>query len=161
MRDYIVLAPPLPARDGAPEALRLVFVKDGFCWPGLLITLPWLLYRRLFVEAALYVLVVAGLAFLGERFGAPATFLTAALPVAFGVLGNDLRRFALRRRGFLPRGVASGANIEEAEIRYFLGLPAADSVPLPPRIPPSHPATMPGQAPGSVIGLFPQAEGAR
>ncbi|SHF59548.1 Protein of unknown function [Kaistia soli DSM 19436] len=161
MRDYIVLAPPLPSKDGAPEALRLVFVKDGFCWPALLITLPWMLYRRLFVEAALYVLAVTGLGFLGERIGAPATLLAAALPLALGILGNDLRRFALRRRGYAPRGVASGANIDEAEIRYFLGLPEAAAAPLPPRIPPSAPGPMNSQVGGSVIGLFPQAEGAR
>ncbi|HWJ72702.1 MAG TPA: DUF2628 domain-containing protein [Kaistia sp.] len=156
MRDYIVLAPPLPAKDGAPEALRLVFVKDGFCWPALLITLPWLLYRGLFVEAALTILAMVALGLFAEPLGAAAPALSILLPLAFGVLGNDIRRFALRRRGYRVRGEASGRTLEEAEIRYFHGLPEEDAPP-----PSAMPVRVAPAAPGAVIGLFPQAEGAR
>ncbi len=150
MRHYIVLAPSLPASDGVPEALRLVFVKDGFSWPALLITLPWMLYRCLFVEAALYVLVIGALAAFADRLGPVAPTLTLVIPLALGFLGNDIRRFALRRRGYRFRGAVSGRSRDEAEIRYFLGEPEEDALPPPARVAPA--------APGQVIGLFPLAE---
>ncbi len=153
MRHYIVLAPPLPASDGAPEALRLVFVKDGFCWPALLITMPWMLYRGLFIEAALYVLATGMLGAFSEQLGPAAETLIVVIPIALGFLGNDIRRFALRRRGYRFRGAVSGRSRDEAEIRYFLGQPEDDVLPAPARVAPA--------APGPVIGLFPMSEATR
>ncbi len=150
MKNYIVLAPPLPAKDGAPEALRLEFVREGFSWAALLITLPWMLYRRLFVEAALYILVVAVLAAFSREIGPAATAFGLVLPLALGFLGNDIRRFALGRRGYQFRGTVSGATRDEAEIRYFFDLPEESAPPAP--------AKVAAAAPGAVIGLFPQAE---
>jgi len=71
MKNFTIFAPPLARPGPKPEAMSLVFVKDGFCWPALLIPLPWMLFRGLFFEAALYVLVGAGLAAAPAQFAVP------------------------------------------------------------------------------------------
>lgn len=166
MAAYVVLAPPPAEKADLPEALRFVFVKDGFCWPALFVPLLWMLWRRLFLAAALYVLVGGALIALVLLAGAPAVLLLLAARIGFAVLANDMRRFILGRRGYVPVGAASGRSIDEAEIRYFLN--RADASPpqeqVVPFIPLSSAAAGPGPVTatvaGPVIGLFPNPEAA-
>lgn len=98
---------------------HLQVVKQGLCWPALFVTLPWLLYRRLFGTAATYALlwlvtlsglVVGGLAWLDAGDQATTalklTTLAFALISVVGLLfipflyGNAWRARKLEKRGY-------------------------------------------------------------
>ncbi len=152
MKTYVVMAP----RE-TEAADRLVFVKDGFCWPAFFLPLVWLLYRRMWIVFLGFVLVTAGLEFAGRQFGEAISGLVAALLVLlFALEANTLRRWTLTRRGWRTLGVASGRSIDEAELRFFAGLddPAAAEEPPASRAPA---AGMPVSTHPPVLGLFPEA----
>jgi hypothetical protein len=153
MKSYVVLAPPPARKAGVPDALRFLFVKDGFSWPALFFPFLWMLSRRLFLAAAVYIVLAAALVALSDVIGSPALAALAALRLALGFLGNDLRRYGLVRRGYVEIGSATGVSRDEAEIRFFMNRP--DDVDAAP------PIARPPAAPGPVIGLFPSAETAR
>jgi hypothetical protein len=119
MTIYTVLAP--RARAGSAEPDRFVFVKEGFCWPAFYMTIPWLIWRGMWLSLVAYVLVVAAVfAFAG---GAPPPVAWTIL-VLFGALvgleANNLRRWTLERRGYRFLGVAAGDRKTEAEYRFFV-----------------------------------------
>ena len=104
----------------------LVLVKEGFSWPAAIFSVLWALWNRLWAASALFlgldVALQAGLAWI-EASETVAFVLTLALAVAFGMVGNDLRRAALRRRGFAEVAVAAGADRLEAERRFVEASP--------------------------------------
>jgi len=150
MKSYVVFAPPPARKAGVPDALRFLFVKDGFSWPALFFPFLWMLSRRLFLAAALYIVLAAALVALSDILGSPALAALVALRLALGFLGNDLRRYFLGRRGYVEIGMSR----DEAEIRFFMNRPADEPDAAPP-------IARPPAAPGPVIGLFPSAEVAR
>jgi hypothetical protein len=98
---------------------QIQVVKQGLCWPALFVTLPWLLYRRLFGTAVVYTLlwlvtltglIVAGLAWLDAGNQATTalklTTLAFALLSVIGLLfipflyGNVWRARKLEKRGY-------------------------------------------------------------
>lgn len=154
MKSYVVLAPPPARKAGVPDALRVLFVKDGFSWPALFFPFLWMLSRRLFLAAAIYIVLSSALVALSDSVGTPALAALAALRLGLGFLGNDLRRHFLARRGYVEIGSASGKTRDEAEIRFFMNRPA-DAVEA------ALPIVRPPAAPGPVLGLFPNPEAAR
>ena len=163
---YTVLLPGTPQAE--PDPMAAVFVKEGFCWPALFFALPWLIFRRLWWVLAGY--VVAGAAImaiggaLGDGFAGPAFVLFAFL---FALEANELRRWTLRRHGYRLAAVVEGRGLEEAEIRYFVGLspdaaestagqpPIAGAPPPAPPAPPPQGPILPSAEDGEVVGLFP------
>jgi hypothetical protein len=163
---YTVLLPGDQQAESDPMAA--VFVKDGFCWPALFFALPWMIFRRLWLVLAGYIVVVLAVGAigdaLGDGFSGPALIL---LHFLFALEANELRRWTLRRRGYRLTAVVEGRGLEEAEIRYFAGLsaapatavsdeatPPAPPAPTPPAMQPLGPITPSAEA-GDVIGLFP------
>jgi hypothetical protein len=166
---YSVYEPRAEAPDLIERADRLAFVKEGFCWPALLVPAFWLIYQRMWVELGVLVVVVAALQW---AFGFdPATqalfgWVSLALIFLFAFEANDLRVAALKRRGFTLAGIAAGAGRDAAELAFFRSwLPQQSRVretessgaaergreqapqPVPPRSGSSD----------EVIGLFPRA----
>lgn len=97
---------------GTPAAGRVVLVREGFAWGAALFTLPWLLARRLWLEAAIHTGAAALLAGL-----LPADALVpAALALQFlaGAEARDLQRGAMRRRGFTETLVIAAPDEERA-----------------------------------------------
>ncbi|MBN9431456.1 MAG: DUF2628 domain-containing protein [Bosea sp.] len=154
MKSYVVLAPPPARKAGVPDALRFLFVKDGFSWPALFFPFLWMLSRRLFLAAAIYIVLSAVLVALSDTIGTPALAALVALRLGLGFLGNDMRRHFLARRGYVEIGSATGVSRDEAEIRFFMN--RRDDEPDA-----ATPIARPPAAPGPVIGLFPSAEAAR
>jgi Protein of unknown function (DUF2628) len=119
---YSVYEPQAEAPDLATRADRLAFVREGFSWPALLIPAFWLIYQRMWIELAVFVLLLAGLQWL---FGVSAQgqslfgWVSLALIVLFAFEANDLRTAALERRGYHLAGVAAGRSREAAELRFF------------------------------------------
>jgi len=116
---YTVFAPPPKPGATAPDPLRFVFVKEGFCWPALFIPELWLLFRRMWLVFVLYVAVSLVIGVIGERVGGPLPWVALILMhLLFALEGNALRRWKLTSAGYVFVGVAEGRR-DEAEMRFF------------------------------------------
>jgi hypothetical protein len=112
-----------PALDPARD---LALVKEGFSWPAAVFGLLWALWHRLWWVAAGLVAVEAALGLLmnAAAFGEGAqAIVSLGLAVLFGALGNDLRRWTLRRAGFDMVGVVGGRRADAAERRFLENSP--------------------------------------
>ncbi len=153
--------------DIAARAEKIVFVKEGFAWLALVFPLVWLLYHRLWIVLAGFVVIVAllevGVMSLGlnEAVAVAATFALSGL---FALQANDLRRWSLDRKGFAFVDLVSGRDRSECEQKFFTewlsgqgaGLKPAPrkiakrSKPVPAKTEKTSPAG------DDVIGLFPE-----
>jgi hypothetical protein len=163
---YTVLAPRPPADSVEVDPVDYVFVKDGFCWPCLVIAEIWMIFRRLWRVLLIYLIAVVVVLAIRQVIGGP-------LPIVFLVLAhfyfaleaNALRVWTLRRRGYRLVGVAAGRRVGEAEIRFFheLEFPRRDlRQPPPDRLRSAAgggPIRGPSAESGEVVGLFPAPGG--
>lgn len=113
MASYVVMEPPGRTADA-------VLVRDGFSLVAFLVPPLWLIWHRLWIEAALAFAVTLGLTALGEvaGFGLAGSLLSLLVSIYVGLEGPALRLAAYRRRGWRDWGVVSADNAGEAEIRY-------------------------------------------
>jgi hypothetical protein len=159
---YYVYEPASEAPNVSARADRLDFVKDGISWPALIVPAFWLLYHRMWIELLVYVVAygVLGWAMSYAQNGADfLAWIGIALSVLFALEANDLRRYALERKGYRQLGVAIGGSREAAELAFFRAwLPEqSNSTRAPER--PAKRKTTAGTAPAEaeeVIGLFPR-----
>ena len=169
---YTVHAPTKP--DGvAVDPAELVFVKDGFSWPALLIPPVWLIYRRLWLTLLIWLVAVIVLGTLAGFAGTDASTVVMILfAFWFALEANGFRRWTLERRRHALVGVVEGRTLEEAERRYFAEMASANIAPVPasstplPPVAPGVPAPVsalsalsptpppPRPEPG-IVGLFP------
>jgi hypothetical protein len=163
---YSVYEPPTGNDDDvAARADRIAFVKEGFSWPAFLVPALWLLYHRMWIELVLFLVIFSVLpAAFGldrqEAFG----WASLGLIALFAFEANDLRGWALKRRGYRLAAIASGRDRYEAERSFFTAwLPQQEapsrSVPPVKNAPRGHDAPVPSRGGGGdeVIGLFPRA----
>ena len=169
---YTVFAPPQKPGETAPDPVRFVFVKDGFCWPALFVPELWLLFRRMWLVFVLYLAASLVVSVIGTKVGGPLPWVTLALMhLLFALEGNALRRWKLSAIGYDFIGVAEGKR-EEAELRFFsqwqppsagaCGERAADGRRVRCKPWPPAAAAAPRKASaetGEVIGLFPAPGG--
>jgi Protein of unknown function (DUF2628) len=161
---YSVYEPPGEGRDPEERAEELVFVRQGFSWPALLVPGFWLLYQRMWLELIAF---VALFALLGWVFGTSEegqtlfSLLGAALVVLFAFEANELRGAALERQGYREAGTAVGSGRDAAELAFFQSWLPQQEKGRERQAPPERPgnADIPapkasGEAEG-VIGLFP------
>jgi hypothetical protein len=125
MAAYVVMEP--PARQSEHARDRTVFIRDGFSLLAFLVPPLWLLWHRLWIEAALVFAASVGLGALGEILGLGTAGAALSLLVSLyvGLEGAALRIAALSRRGWADRGVVEADNRDEAEIRYLTAFDAA------------------------------------
>jgi hypothetical protein len=157
MAIYVVMEP--PAADAAEAAERAVLLRDGFTFLAFLAPPLWLLWHRLWIEAALAFAVGVGSTALGETAGLGFTGAALSLLVSIfvGLEGPALRINALRRRGWHEWGVVEASGLAEAEIRYLAGEAPYEAVQ--PAVPhPTGPTlvrpALSGLASGPALGLF-------
>jgi Protein of unknown function (DUF2628) len=154
MKLYNVLAPPAAAGSAGPQPEAFVFVKEGFCWPALYLAPFWLLWRRLWLVFALYVVAVIAIAMLAEQLpGVVIWFVFVLFGFLVALEANNLRRWTLERRGYRFVGVASGGNAREAEFRFFARWVGSKPEPPKPEAPKPKPS-LPAPA-TQIVGLFP------
>ena len=164
MSIYTVHEPPLRAAEATPDPDRFAFVRDGFSFWAFLFAVLWMLWHRMWLVLAAYVVVVLGIesALRYAGFSGPVLAIVAIfISLLVGIESSTLRRFALARRGWKNVAVVSGNDLEEAERRFFAAwtheapMRRADA---PAAAAPGTPAVpMPRPAPSSaVIGLFPE-----
>ncbi|WP_346893093.1 DUF2628 domain-containing protein [uncultured Roseibium sp.] len=145
MSTYMVMAPP-DVKDpvASPEAAdRLVFIADRFSWFAFGFSIIYLLWHRMWLVLLGYLVVATALELSVSMLGdaAPAV-ATLAISLLFAFEANGLRRWTLERKGWRMIAVTCGANVEEAELRFFRGLDDGTTEPPPP--PPSlHPTAQP------------------
>jgi Protein of unknown function (DUF2628) len=167
MRIYSVLEPPVRGPDPLPDAERFIFVRDGFYFRAFLFAPFWMIWHRMWLVLAGYVIVSAVLETALVALGASAADVSVvALLIALlvGLEASTLRRFSLSRRGWRNVGIISGNDLENAERRFFEAwvheLPAQRVTPgaAPPPPPAPGAAAPPSMPQGSsgVVGLFPE-----
>jgi hypothetical protein len=168
MPSYIVLAPPTAAPSEEPDPLDYVFVKDGFCWPCLVVPELWMIFRRLWLVLLLYLAAVAVILVAARIVDGTLPFLFL-LPAHFyfALEANAFRVWTLRRHGYQIIGVAEGHRVGDAEVRFFYEreFPRSDwRQPPPARLQAAAAGAAVARSPsaesGEVVGLFPAPGGA-
>jgi hypothetical protein len=164
MSVYTVHQPPVRAADSLPEAERIVFVRDGFSFWAFLFAPLWMLWHRMWLVLAGYIVLVAALEALLIAVGASssaAAFVWLMLSLLLGLEASTLRRFSLRLRGWVNAGIVSGDDVEDAERRFFdawlrdaSALRGAATAQAPASAAPA--ATPPVRHGPDVLGLFPE-----
>ncbi|MEP9374535.1 DUF2628 domain-containing protein [Mesorhizobium sp. KR1-2] len=157
MAMYVAMEPPLGSKAAAPE--QAVLVRDGFALLAFLVPPFWLLWHRLWIEAALVFAVALALTALAESAGYEVTssLLSVLLSIYVGIEGPALRLAALRRRGWREWGAVEARNVRDAEIRYLAEVGAAgedDDVPPLADKPHRPHAAASARQQGPALGLF-------
>lgn len=108
-------------------AARLLLLREGFSWPAFLFGPLWALWHGLwqvaiglFLAALVLSLFLQGLGF-SESHGFAAQL---GLNLLMGLMGQDLRRWGLKRRGYDMAGVVTGDDREGALRRFLDRSPA-------------------------------------
>jgi hypothetical protein len=164
MSVYTVHEPPVRAADPLPEAERIVFVRDGFSFWAFLLAPLWMLWHRMWLVLAGYVVLVAALEALLAAFGASSNAVAVVgllLSLLIGLEASTLRRFSLRLRGWTNVGIVSGDDIEDAERRFFDAWLRDSSAQRAAAAPLASAAAAPAATPRGpqnpdVVGLFPR-----
>ena len=165
MSIYTVHQPPLDFGAAATDPYRFVFVRDGFSWWAFLLTPLWMLWHRLWLALAIYLLLAAAIDAGLRVLGSSAFMLIAAgvlISLLAGFEAGTLRRFKLSRRHWRNIGVVTGENLEHAERRFFDAWirQAPGRRPAAPASTPisgsAAPAPPPSAVSSGVIGLFPE-----
>jgi hypothetical protein len=166
MRVYSVHEPPVRGPDPLPDAERFIFVRDGFYFRAFLFAPLWMIWHRMWLVLAGYVIVSAALATALVALGAPAidvAVVALLISLLVGLEASTLRRFSLSRSGWRNVGIISGDDLEDAERRFFevwvRELPSQRVTPAaPPPVPPVPGAATPPRMPqgSDVVGLFPE-----
>jgi hypothetical protein len=99
MRVWLVHGRPSSGRKGP----KVVMLRDGFCWPALLVPTLWLLSRGLVALALLHAALVVALGVALPAAAAP--FALAGLQVFLGFEARNLQGWWLRLRGFRQEAV--------------------------------------------------------
>lgn len=109
-------------RQGLDPDRDVVFVEEGFSWPAFLFTALWALWCRLWWVALALVAGEAALNALLVMLG-PDPLSHAGIMVGFaaivGMVGNDLKRWTLRRQGFDHAAVIAAATLDDAQRRFY------------------------------------------
>jgi len=101
---------------------QLVFVPEAFCWIALFIPLIWLLFRRMWVVAAIFFAALATVSAIGVGLDI-ASWVMIVISVAMNLFiaweGNELRRWSLARRGMKMIDIVTGKSQAECELEFF------------------------------------------
>lgn len=111
----------------AITADRLVFLREGFSWAALVVPFLWAPYHRLWAVFLGWLAVTVAIAGIDRWSDVTGTVLTLAFALWFAIVANDLWRWTLERRGWRLIGLASGADLDEAEVRFFAKLAGSGS----------------------------------
>lgn len=125
MATFTVHVPPGNAGVG-----NAVFIREGFSVPAFVFGPFWLLWKRAWIPAALWTILLALLAWAGSLVKLPPDnvgVLGFALSAILGFEGDRILAWSLRRRGFVERDVVIGDNEAEAE-EVFFGRLRADAL---------------------------------
>jgi hypothetical protein len=117
MASYVVME---PASDRRGEAA--LFIRDAFAPLAVIAPVLWLLWHRLWFEAAMLLLASLFLAGVSAWAGAPQLIGIASILIGLYVAleGSALKIAAARRRGCEEAAIVDARSAGEAEERYYL-----------------------------------------
>jgi hypothetical protein len=154
MSVYTVQAPLGPI--GEIDYPKAVFLREGFSWGAFFFGGLWLLWRRLWIAAVLWLLVWGGLLWLAAPHLSDGSLFFTLLTLQFllGLEGRALIRHKLANQHYQFLDVVSAKGLETAERLFYARVPAVAAelgrqTPPGPHVPPQNP---------DVLGLFPQPE---
>jgi hypothetical protein len=118
---FFVMAPPQPdGPDPEWEADRMVFIKDGFSVPALIVPALWLFWHRMWLPLLAYVGYMIAISTIELSFGNLVSGIIATgCTLLFALEANNLRRWSLGAKGWRLVGEAVGRNRNEAEFLFF------------------------------------------
>jgi hypothetical protein len=129
MASFVVMEPPpaLADRDA-------ILVRDGFHVLAFLVPFVWLLWHRLWIEAAIAFALMLALSALGTvaGLGNAAPVLSFLVSIYVGLEGPALRIAAWRRRGWDEWGVVEADDAADGELRYVAEAAAEPDISAPP-----------------------------
>lgn len=167
MAIFAAMIPPgvRPSRLSHEDADRIVFIKDGFSWPALILPILWILWHRLWLVLLGYLAAAVAVEAAALTAGGPWAAISGVMfAILFGLEANNLRRWTLERRGWTFAAAMAGADRDEAEARFFAALASGLPARKPAETAPSDRTRMGGPAPRigteSVVGLTLGREGA-
>lgn len=154
---------------------EIVFVREGFSWPALIVPTFWILWNRMWWVLLAWLAVGAALGVAGEympRSGWMIGVISVLLSLWFALEANALHRWSLTRKGWRMLDVTTGRDREEAERAFFLRYRRPSAVPPPLRPGPTQTANPASRVPNAgnrpagspagsrqpVIGLFPHTD---
>jgi hypothetical protein len=156
MASFVVME--RPGSSGGPRDFEAV--RDGFHWLALIFPLFWFLFHRMWIEAAVVLLLGFGLGALMDWAGLdwlwPFSF---AIALFAGFEAATLRVSALRRSGWREWGVVEGRDRERAELRYLEDGCAASGPFAADPLPAAAPAATARPGSGPALGLFSYPDG--
>uniref|UniRef100_UPI003BACE96B DUF2628 domain-containing protein n=1 Tax=Stappia sp. TaxID=1870903 RepID=UPI003BACE96B len=133
MAIFMVLVPPGKTHTALRERdlERSVFIKDGFSFPAFFLSIPWLLWQRLWLVLGVFLVATIALE-LGARYsnGPGVGIVSLLVTFLFALEANGLRRWTLERRGWRFVAVVEAQGRADAEWRFFTGL-AQDTADVP------------------------------
>lgn len=99
-----------------------VFVREGFSVPAFAFGPFWLLWKRAWIPAALWCVLLALVALAGSLLKLPPDdvgVIGFAVSAILGFEGDRILAWSLRRRGYVERDVVIGDDEAEAEEVFF------------------------------------------
>ena len=147
MASYVVMEPASDRRGGAA-----LFIKDAFAPLAVVVPVVWLLWNRLWYEAALALCATLILTGAAAWAGAPQVAGIGSILIGLYVAleGGALKIAAALRVGFDEAAFVDARSVTEAEERYYLSRPPE----ITPSMPASRDAPAARPAPTQVAGLF-------
>ena len=109
-------------REGLDPDRDVMLVKEGFCWPALLVSVLWALWCRLWWVALAILaaeLALSGMVALLGLDPVSEAVVTVGFAVIVGFVANDLKRWTLRRQGFVEVAVVTAESRDAAERRFY------------------------------------------
>ena len=104
----------------------LILIKEGFCWVCFLVTVPWALFHRMWLEATIFACLQIALVMFCQITMMTLTAQVIALfflALVFGYLADETRRNFLARQGYQFEEIVLEQNIDSATRRILVGRP--------------------------------------
>lgn len=121
MAIFTIHFPPSPPGQ-APSPEKIVFLRDGFSWLAFIFGPFWLAWRRAWLVAVLWTLLLVALALVAWKLKVSrdaVSWLTLALAVWLGFEGERIVAWTLARRGYVEQDLVIGDDVDEAEAAFF------------------------------------------
>lgn len=106
-----------------PDSLRVV--PEGFNIGACIWSLLWLLYNQLwdcFIIFSLILLCLSNLSGYGILSSSLLTIAMIIIPIVLGMVGNDIIRKDLEKRGYKLIEIIAASSSDEAELKFLTGL---------------------------------------
>jgi hypothetical protein len=153
---FLVFEPKTGRSRTLAEADQVTFLREKFSWPALFFGPLWMIWHRLWLAFALWLVasiaIATGIVALGlSESVVPVALLVSSLIAAFEATG--LRRRKLLRQGLREAAVVIAEDREAAERRFFAQWVQAEPAATPTNSP--APSALPPLK-GPIVGLFPE-----